>query len=116
MKSTTLDIDECTCYMCGEVWHIRSRCSQFKKKVLKTTFTFAIGDDGSLLHNHRILDSGSSIHLVNDPSLLVDPTDCQSECLTAATDEGVLRVTKQGSVDIEVVAFGVVNTIRLLDV
>ena len=41
---------------------------------------------------------------------MINPTDCQSECLTAATDGGVLRVTKQGSVDIEVVALGVINT------
>ena len=54
--------------------------------------------------------------MVNDLSLLVKPEDCHSECLIAVTDGGVLRVTKQGSVDIAVVALGVVNTIRLLDV
>ena len=94
---------------------IRCRCSQYKNKVPKTTFNFAIGDGGSLLDNHWILDSGSSRHLVDDPSLLIDPIDCQSEFLTAANDGDVLRATKQGSVDIEVVALGVVNTIWLLD-
>ena len=58
---------------------------------------------------------GSSRHLVNELSLLIDPTVCRSKFLTAVTDGGVLRVTKQGRVDIEVVALGVVNTIRLLD-
>ena len=47
---------------------------------------------------------------------MVNPEDCRDECLTAAIDGGVVRVTKQGSVDINVVALGVVNTIRLLDV
>ncbi|KAI9914615.1 hypothetical protein PsorP6_008311 [Peronosclerospora sorghi] len=55
-------------------------------------------------------------HLINDPSMLVDPIVCQSECMTAATDGSVLRVTQQGTVDIQVVALGVVNTVRLLNV
>ena len=92
------------------------RATTAKEKKLKTTFIFAIDKGGSILDNHWILDSGSSRHLVNGPSLLIDPTNCQSECLTAATDEGVLHVTKQVSVNIEGVVLEVVNTIRLLDV
>ena len=54
--------------------------------------------------------------MVNDLSLLIGLKGCQSERLTAATGGGVLRVINQGNVDIEVVALGVVNTIRFLDV
>ncbi|CAI5703653.1 unnamed protein product [Peronospora effusa] len=85
-------------------------------KVPRPRFIFAIDNGDRLQDNHWILDSGSSRHLVNDLSLLVNPSDCRNEFLTAATDGGVLRITKQGSVNIEVLALGVVNTIRLLDV
>ncbi|CAI5727351.1 unnamed protein product [Peronospora destructor] len=115
-KTTFGDDDQRTCYKCGEVGHIRSMCPQLKKKVPRAGFTFVIGNGGRLQENHWVLDSGSSRHLVNDLQLLVNPRDCRNECLTAATDGGVLRITKQGSVNIEVVALGVVNTIQLLDV
>ena len=60
-------------------------------------------------------DSGSISHLSNDLSLPNDPIDCEHGRLPASTT-GVLRVTKQGIVDIKVVALGVENSTRLLDV
>ncbi|CAI5723649.1 unnamed protein product [Peronospora farinosa] len=108
--------DERVCYKCGEAGHIRSKCPQVRKKGAGADFTFANGDSGDLHEDHWILDSGSSRHLVNDLSLLINPEDCRGECLTAASDGDVLRVTKQGSVDIKVVALGVMKTIRLLEV
>ena len=94
VKTKFTEDDERHCYKCGEVGHIRSRCPQSKKKFSRHDFTFAIGNGGGLQDDHWILDSGSSRHWVNDLSLLVDPEDCHSECLTAAADGGVLRVSK----------------------
>uniref|UniRef100_A0AAV1V1Z5 Uncharacterized protein n=1 Tax=Peronospora matthiolae TaxID=2874970 RepID=A0AAV1V1Z5_9STRA len=108
--------DTRTCFKCGEVGHIRSRCPKMKKKPSGANFVFAVGRGASRSPGQWILDSGSSRHLVNDPSLLTDPIDCRSECMTAATDGSALRITLQGTVDIQVVALGVVNTVRLLNV
>lgn len=117
MKTIFTEGDERTRYKCdGEVGHFRSRCPHSMKKTSSKNFTFAIRNGGGLQDDHWILDSGSSRHLVNDLSLIVDPEDCHRKCFTAATDGGVLRVTKRGSVNIEVVALGIVNTILLLDV
>ena len=78
----------------------------------RTNFAFSIGDGGKFYDNHWILDSGFQ-QTLGQRTESTDRPD--SKCLTAVTNRGVLRVTKQGSVDIEVVALGVVNTIRLLD-
>ena len=94
-KATFKEGDERIYYKCGETGHIRSRCPHSKKKVPKTNFTFAIGNGGGLQDNHWILDSGSSRHLVNDLSLLVNPEDCHGKCVNTATDGGVLRVTSK---------------------
>uniref|UniRef100_A0AAV1VL66 CCHC-type domain-containing protein n=1 Tax=Peronospora matthiolae TaxID=2874970 RepID=A0AAV1VL66_9STRA len=108
--------DTRTCFKCGEVGQIRSRCPKMKKKPSGANYVFAVGRGASRSPGQWILDSGSSRHLVNDPSLLTDPIDCRSECMTAATDGSALRITLQGTVDIQVVALGVVNTVRLLNV
>ena len=63
-----------------------------------------------------ILDTGSSRHLVNDLSLLTDSAPCQREYLTAASDGSVLRIIHRGTVEIQVLALGVVSSVRLLDV
>ena len=52
---------------------------------------------------------------MNDISLLEDPVDFNSECLTAASDGEPLRITKQGSVVLKMMALGVQKTIRLLN-
>uniref|UniRef100_A0AAV1UJ54 Uncharacterized protein n=1 Tax=Peronospora matthiolae TaxID=2874970 RepID=A0AAV1UJ54_9STRA len=108
--------DTRTCFKCGEVGHIRSRCPKMKKKPSGANFVFTVGRGASRSPGQWILDSGSGRHLVNDPSLPTDPIDCRSECMTAATDGSALRITLQGTVDIQVVALGVVNTVRLLNV
>uniref|UniRef100_A0AAV1TZR9 CCHC-type domain-containing protein n=1 Tax=Peronospora matthiolae TaxID=2874970 RepID=A0AAV1TZR9_9STRA len=51
-KSTFTEGDERTCYKCGEVGHIRSRCPHSKKKSTRNDFTFAIGNDGGLEDDH----------------------------------------------------------------
>ena len=45
-----------------------------------------------------------------------DVVDCNHEFFTAASDEGPLRITKQGSAMIRFKKLGSINTIRLLDV
>ena len=75
LKTTFTEDEERKCYKCGEVGHIRSRCPHSKKKTSRHDFTFAIGNGGGLQDSHWILDSGSSRHLVNDLSLLIDPED-----------------------------------------
>ena len=54
--------------------------------------------------------------MVNDLSLLEDAVEYNTECFTASSDSGPLRITKQGSVVIRVEALGLIKTIRLLDV
>ena len=54
--------------------------------------------------------------MVNDLSLLEDAVEYNTECFTASSDSGPLRITKQGSVVIRVKALGLNKTIRLLDV
>ena len=78
-KTSFKEGDERKYYKCGEDGHIRSRCPHSKKKITRTNFTFAIGNGGGLQENYRILNSGSSRHLVNDLSMLVNPEDSRSE-------------------------------------
>ena len=108
--------DDRVCFKCGEVGHIRSRCPLMKQKTSGANFVFAVNNGADVPENQWVIDSGSSRNLVNDSSLLTNPTSCQRECLTAATDGIVLRITQQGTVDIQVFALGVVNIVRLLNV
>ena len=83
------------CHKCGKVGHIWSRYSLVKRENQGANFVFAIGNGVDAHANHWILDSGSSRHLVNDPSLLTNPTLGKSECLTAATDVSVVSPSKK---------------------
>lgn len=58
-----------------------------------------------------ILDSGSSRHLVNDTSWLEDVEDCADQCVQPSGDP--LRITKKGSVTLQVTACGAVQTVKL---
>ena len=61
-----------------------------------------------------VLDSGSSRHLVNDPDLLENVEDYDSECVTANGD--ALRITKKGSVVLMATALGKPTLVRLQNV
>uniref|UniRef100_A0AAV1UMW7 Uncharacterized protein n=1 Tax=Peronospora matthiolae TaxID=2874970 RepID=A0AAV1UMW7_9STRA len=61
-----------------------------------------------------ILDSGASRHLVNDESLLIDSTACVYEI--AMADGESLRLTRVGSVRLEVLARGLKVTVTLTKV
>ena len=108
--------DTRVCHKCGKAGHIRSRCLLVKREKQGANFVFAIGNGVDAHANHCILDSGSSRHLINDSSLLTNPTLCKRDCLTAATDGSMLRVTQQGTVDLQVTALGVVNNVLPLNV
>ena len=103
-------------FKCGEVGHIRLRCPLTKKKNSGANFVFAVDNIAIILTGQWIIDSGSSRHLVNESSLLTDPIACSSECLSTATDGRALRITLKCTVNIKVVALGIVNTMRLHNV
>ena len=109
--------DSQDCYLCGEVGHIRLMWPQQKKnKNSRANFVFAINDSTGIHESQWILDNGFSRHLVNDLSLLTYSAPCQWECLTAASDGSVMRITHRGTDEIQFLALGVVNSVRLLDV
>uniref|UniRef100_A0AAV1US04 CCHC-type domain-containing protein n=1 Tax=Peronospora matthiolae TaxID=2874970 RepID=A0AAV1US04_9STRA len=115
-RTTQTRIDARKCFKCGEVGHIRSRCPQGKKKSSGAIFVFMVARGANDSQNQWILDRGSSRHLVNGSSIHTDAIPYNSECTTAATDGSALRITLQGTADVQVVAFGVVNTVGLLNV
>ena len=76
--------------------------------------TLAVVDDRNIVQDQRILDSGSSRHHLNDERLLENPRDCDSEC--TLPDGNSLRVTKVGSVLLNVIVRSKPRTARLTDV
>nr|CCA24530.1 hypothetical protein TcasGA2_TC015470 [Albugo laibachii Nc14] len=96
--------------------HIHEEKSEVPKAALVKVLAMLGDFRGATSTSHRILDSGSSRHLVKDLNLLENPVDFNSECLTAASDGDPLRITKQESVVITVKALGIRKTVRLLDV
>ena len=53
---------------------------------------------------------------MNDILLLEEPVDFNRKCLTTASDDEPLWITKQKSVVVKVMAQSVQKTIRLIDV
>ena len=49
-------------------------------RTVNNDLAMAIGDDGDTGADDWVLDSGSSRHLVNDATLLIDARDCKKEC------------------------------------
>ena len=95
------------CYLCGEVGHIRVMCRKRKeKKKSRANFVFAISDSTGIHESQWILDTESSRSLVNDLSMLTDSAPFQRECLTAASDGSVLRITHRETVEIQVLHSG----------
>ena len=92
------------CYLCG---NIGTPKAAFPKKISKkqhVDFVLVVQNDLRCSPSHWVLDSGSGSHLVNALSLLDDAVDCKTECFTAASDSGPLRITKKGSPVIRVKA------------
>ena len=77
-------------------------------------FVLAANDAIGIDRGDWILDSGASRHLVNDESLLIDSTACVYEI--AMADGESLRLTRVGSVRLEVLARGVKMTVTLTEV
>lgn len=59
-------------------------------------------------------DSGTSGHLVNDKTLLIESAKCIKEIVMA--DSESLHLTRVGSVRLKVIARGVQSTVTLTDV
>ena len=101
------------CHKCEKVTYIWSRCHLINKENQGAIFIFAIGNGMDAHAYYWIIDSGLSIHLFNNNSLLTNP---KSEYLTAANDGSVLRVTQQEAEYLRFTALGVVNTKQLVNV
>ena len=131
-----------TCYVCGKVGHIKADCCSNSTGVLndgrrgrrdgnmllsvgegkgnqgframKNDLAMAIGDDGDTGADDWVLDSGSSRHLVNDATLLMDARDCKEECHLA--DSETVRLSRVGNVVMTVLAKGRQKSVTLTDV
>ncbi|CAI5716723.1 unnamed protein product [Peronospora effusa] len=131
-----------TCFGCGKVGHIKSDCRIKDRKnhggrldrvcadlILsindvggknksptpngkRTDLVLAV-EDANDKKCEWILDSGSSLHLVIDESLLEDARDCSHECNMA--DGETLSLSKVGSVRLCVMAGGKERTVKLTD-
>lgn len=74
----------------------------------------ATGDDGETEDDDWILDSGSSLHLVNNPTLLQNARDCEEKCHLA--DGETIRLSRVGNVVLRVLAKGKQQTVTLTEV
>uniref|UniRef100_A0AAV1V1J0 CCHC-type domain-containing protein n=1 Tax=Peronospora matthiolae TaxID=2874970 RepID=A0AAV1V1J0_9STRA len=74
----------------------------------------ATNDASKIGRGDWILDSGTSRHLVNDESLLLDSSSCSHDI--AMADGESLRLTRTGSVRLKVLARGVKTIVTLTDV
>ncbi|OWZ21025.1 hypothetical protein PHMEG_0004490 [Phytophthora megakarya] len=108
-----------TCWSCGEKGHIKSNCPESKAKAPNgEKVTLAIGSvcvvNGLAGDRVWILDSGSSVHLVKDESLLQDAVDYRDAWSTA--NGGTLKVTKRGTVALRSVVNGWESQVDLMNV
>ena len=74
----------------------------------------AANDGVGIDRDDCILDSGASRHLVNEESMLIDSTTCGHEVVMA--DGESLRLTRVGSVRVEVLASGAKTSLTLTKV
>uniref|UniRef100_A0AAV1T508 Uncharacterized protein n=1 Tax=Peronospora matthiolae TaxID=2874970 RepID=A0AAV1T508_9STRA len=113
----------------GAVWrrrHKKKRSSRGKETAVGDARGKAQATNGSIglvlatndaikiMRGDWILDSGASRHLVNDESLLLDSSSCSHEI--AMADGESLRLTRAGSVRLEVLVRGVKTIVTLTDV
>uniref|UniRef100_A0AAV1UHD3 Retrovirus-related Pol polyprotein from transposon TNT 1-94-like beta-barrel domain-containing protein n=1 Tax=Peronospora matthiolae TaxID=2874970 RepID=A0AAV1UHD3_9STRA len=74
----------------------------------------AIGDKGDTGSDDWVLDSGSSSHLVNDATLLMDARDCKEECRLA--DGETVRLSRVGNMVLTLLSKGRQKNLMLTDV
>eukprot|EP00644_Phytophthora_capsici_P018853 jgi/Phyca11/46671/gw1.174.9.1 len=98
------------------IGHIRPMCPERAQAGgRKPDMTLALSEgDSDESEDFWILDPGSSRHLVNDASCLEDVEDCADQCVQPNGD--ALRITKKGSVTLQVTACGAVQTVKLTEV
>ena len=83
-------------------------------RAVKNDLAMAIGDDGYTGADDWVLDSGSSRHLVNDATLLMDARDCKEECHLA--DSETVRLSRVGNVVMTVLAKGRQKNVTLTNI
>nr|CCA14420.1 conserved hypothetical protein [Albugo laibachii Nc14] len=95
-----------TCYGCGETGNIKSNCPKQRSetKSASSRVVLAIGTDTKADSNSWILDSGSSVHLVRDASMLKHAVNCDQVC--RAANNTMVRVTKVGPVELKTAVNG----------
>ncbi|GMF30940.1 unnamed protein product [Phytophthora lilii] len=99
-------VDTHNCFRCGKQGHLKAACKSKRKGGGKgggADYVLAVDHD-EMDKDHRILDTGSSRHFVNDVSLLEDAEDFESQCIAA--DGRTVKVTKRGSVMLETTVMG----------
>ena len=74
----------------------------------------AVGDDGDTGADDWVFDSGSSRHLVNDSTLLMEARDYKEECHLAGGE--TVRLSRVGNVVLTVLAKGRQKNVTLTDV
>uniref|UniRef100_A0AAV1VBX8 Integrase catalytic domain-containing protein n=1 Tax=Peronospora matthiolae TaxID=2874970 RepID=A0AAV1VBX8_9STRA len=105
------------------VGHLKRDCRRKEKKPTGrpsgsrndgANLTLSIDEDPSSDNSVWILDSGSSLHIVNDDRLLINAKRCDPECIVA--DGEPFRLSLVGSVDIRVFVDQQPRMIRVTDV
>lgn len=74
----------------------------------------AVNETSDKFDDTRILDNGSSRHLVNDASWLEDVEPCDDQCVQPNGEP--LSISMKGSVTLRGTACGVIQTVKLSDV
>ncbi|POM60765.1 LOW QUALITY PROTEIN: hypothetical protein PHPALM_30354, partial [Phytophthora palmivora] len=93
-----------TCYACGEVGHIKPNCPNKSENQSSTTsnrVVLAVGTGTEADTGSWVLDSGSSVHLVREVSMLKNAMECNQIC--RAANNTMVRVTKVGAVELRTV-------------
>jgi hypothetical protein len=104
-----------TCHECGQVGHLRAVCpNKARGGGKKPDLTLAVNETRSKADEVWILDSGSSRHLVKNASWLDDAEDYEDECVQP--DGNALRVTKRGTLTLQVTACGKPQTVKFTNV
>ena len=110
-----------TCFKCEKKRHLKKDCKAKKKDKDKheggnsdKEVILDVQDSCNDSRNDWLLNSGASLHLVNDERLLLDARDCDDEVLLA--DDEKLALTKVGDVRLFVIADGSESTVKLTNV
>lgn len=82
------------CFKYDQTRNLKAACP-LQMKATEVNFTLTVGNGQALCDDHRILDSDSSRHLVNDITLVEGAQSYVSQCTTAASDGNTLRVSQR---------------------